>query len=190
MLTQFLSGDRSLPQHFAFSRSRNSTFRSQSNHGRVHVAAVCYRVRGGEPEFLLVRTRNGHWTFPKGAVNADETNAAAAAREAHEEAGVRGSIERAPFSSYRHCKPKRLKSRREVVLVHAHLCAVKRLLAPSEEYRNPTWFSASKAKRRLQKYRDSEFAAEVVGVIDRAAERIHSDRTKARHRLMPALIGS
>ena len=31
------------------------------------------------------------------------------AREAHEEAGVRGSIERVPFISYRHCKPKRFK---------------------------------------------------------------------------------
>lgn len=101
------------------------------------------------------------------------------AREAHEEAGVRGSIERVPFISYRHCKPKRLRLRREV-MVHAHLCAVKRLLAPSEEYRDPTWFSASKAKRRLQKYGDSGFAAEVVGVIDRAAERIYSDCTKAR----------
>ena len=127
-----------------------------------------------------MRTKNGHWTFPKGGANEHETTAAAAAREAHEEAGVRGSIERVPFIFYRHCKPKRLKSRREVVLVHAHLCAVKRLLAPSEEYRDPTWFTASKAKRRLQKYRDSEFAAEVVGVIDRAAERTHSNCTRTR----------
>jgi 8-oxo-dGTP pyrophosphatase MutT (NUDIX family) len=125
-----------------------------------------------------VRTKNGHWTFPKGGVNENETSAAAAAREAHEEAGVRGSIERVPFISYRHCKPKGLTSRRDVILVHAHLCAVKRLLAPSEQYRDPTWFSASKARRRLRQYRDSEFAAEVAGVIDRATQRIHSDRSK------------
>ena len=31
---------------------------------RIHVAAVCYRVKGDEPEFLLVRTRGGRWTFP------------------------------------------------------------------------------------------------------------------------------
>jgi 8-oxo-dGTP pyrophosphatase MutT (NUDIX family) len=180
VLTQFWSGHTYLPQRPALSHFRTSSFRSQSNYGRVHVAAVCYRLREGEPEFLLVRTKNGHWTFPKGGVNEDETNAAAAAREAHEEAGVRGSIERVPFISYRHCKPKGLRSRREVILVHAHLCAVKRQLAPCEEYRDPTWFSASKARRRLQQYRDSEFAAEVVGVIDRATERIHSDCTRAR----------
>jgi hypothetical protein len=32
------------------------------------VAAVCYRVRNDEIEFLLVRTRGtGRWTFPKGS---------------------------------------------------------------------------------------------------------------------------
>ena len=119
-----------------------------------------------------MRTRNGHWTFPKGGVDQDATNADAAAREAYEEAGVRGWVEHIPFSSYRHCKPGRLGSRRYVTLVHAHLCEVTHLAPPREEYRNPTWFSASKAKRRLQKFRPPEFAAEVSSVIDRATERI------------------
>lgn len=149
-----------------------STNRRPLNRGRVYVAAVCYRLRDGEPEFLLVRTRNGHWTFPKGAVGRDATNADAAAREAYEEAGVRGRVERLPFMSYRHCKPRRQNSRRHVVMVQAHLCKVQRLASPEEEYRDPTWFPASKAKRRLQKLRTSEFAAEVVGVIERATEHI------------------
>jgi len=160
------------PPHFAPSRFHRSSFRSASTIRRAHVAAVCYRLRGGEPEFLLVRTRNGHWTFPKGGVDEDATHADAAAREAYEEAGVRGWVERAPFSSYRHCKPSRLRSRKHVTLVHAHLCEVRHLVPPSEEYRNPTWFTAAKAKRRLRKFRTSEFAAEISGVIDRATERI------------------
>ena len=102
----------------------------------------------------------------------DVTNADAAAREAYEEAGVRGSVEPVAFYSYRHCKPRRLGSRRQVILVDAHLCRVRRLAAPLEEYRDPTWFSVPQAKRRLQKSRTSEFAAEVVSVIDRATERI------------------
>ena len=32
------------------------------------VAAVCYRVRAGEVEFLLVQTGKGRWIFPKGSV--------------------------------------------------------------------------------------------------------------------------
>ena len=129
-------------------------------------------MRGSEPEFLLVRTRNGHWTFPKGGVDEDATPADAAAREAYEEAGVKGTVERVPFISYRHCKPRRLGSHKHVVVVHAHLCKVKRLVSPLEQYRDPTWFTASKAKRRLEKYRTSEFAAEITRVIDHAAERI------------------
>ncbi len=139
---------------------------------RVHVAAVCYRLRGAEPEFLLVRTRNGHWTFPKGGMDDDPTPADAAAREAYEEAGVKGSVEHLPFTTYRHCKPSKLRSRRHVVTVHAHLCKVKRLVSPVEGYRSPRWFRADKAKRRLQKFRTSEFAAEVTGVIDQATDRI------------------
>ncbi len=161
------------------SRFRRSNPRSPSNFEQVHVAAVCYRVRSGEPEFLLVRTRKGRWTFPKGRVDQDATNADAAAREAYEEAGVKGSVELVPFFSYRHCKPRRLTSRKQIILVDAHLCKVKELAPPLEEYRDPTWFSAPKAKRRLQKSRTSEFAAEVISVIDRATERIEKPAARS-----------
>ena len=61
---QFLSRKDCPPSLYAgASRFRRSNSRSASNLHRIHVAAVCYRVRCGEPEFLLVRTRNGHWTF-------------------------------------------------------------------------------------------------------------------------------
>jgi len=98
VLLQFLSRkDGRPPLNGDASQFRRSSSRSSANLQRVHVAAVCYRVRGGEPEFLLVRTRNGHWTFPKGRVDQDATNADAAAREAYEEAGVRGSVDSVPF---------------------------------------------------------------------------------------------
>lgn len=151
---------------------RHLAYRSRSARERVHVAAVCYRMRNRELEFLLVRTRNGHWTFPKGGVDEDATNAEAAAREAYEEAGVKGRVEHTPFLSYLHCKPRQLRSRRQVVLVNAHLCEVRRLEPPQEPYRDPTWFSASKAKRRLREYRTPEYAAEAMRVIDGAMERI------------------
>ena len=149
-----------------------STVRSAQHLKRTYVAAVCYRLRGGQPEFLLVRTRSGHWTFPKGAVDGDATHADAAAREAFEEAGVTGQVERLPFLSYRHRKPGSHSSRKRVMTVHAHLCKVQQLVPPREDYRDPTWFCASKAKRRLQKFRPPEFAAEVAAVIERAAEHI------------------
>ena len=154
------------------SRSPGSAPAGHPHLQRVHVAAVCYRLRKGEPEFLLVRTKNGHWTFPKGGVDEDATHADAAAREAYEEAGVYGAVESVPFIAYRHCKRLRFRSRRRAILVHAHLCEVKCLVPPPEDYRDPKWFSAGKAKRQLQKSRPSELAAEVTMVVDRATELI------------------
>lgn len=169
ILTQFLTGPLYIPSLELDPATLGRSHARSSE--RVNVAAVCYRLRDGEPEFLLVRTRNGHWTFPKGGVDEDASLADAAAREAYEEAGVKGLVESFPFISYRHCKPRRLRSRRHI-LVHAHLCEVKRLVPPLERYRNPTWFRSEKAKRQLQKFRTSDLADEVVMVIDLATERI------------------
>src|SRR5258708_32354019 len=52
------------------------------------VAAVCYRVRGGSIEFLLVRTRgSGRGTLPQGNAEAGVDPAPAAAPAAVEEGG-------------------------------------------------------------------------------------------------------
>ena len=146
---------------------------------RVHVAAVCYRLKDEEPEFLLVRTRSGRWTFPKGGVDDDATHADAAAREAYEEAGVTGQIEHEPFHWYFHSKRQQLKSEDSVVAVQAHLCEVERLVPPKEDHRNPTWFNADKARRRLRENRSPELASEVIKVVDRAVVRI---RARLKHR--------
>jgi 8-oxo-dGTP pyrophosphatase MutT (NUDIX family) len=135
---------------------------------RMIVAAVCYRRdANGDVEFLLVRTRNGRWTFPKGGVDGDPTEAGAAAREAHEEAGVRGEIEPQAFTWYLHCK-----FGSDVHPVNAHLCRVVHLETPHEPFRTPQWFSAERAKRRLREDRPSFYAGELERVVDRAVRRI------------------
>jgi|HubBroStandDraft_4_1064222.scaffolds.fasta_scaffold07075_2 8-oxo-dGTP pyrophosphatase MutT (NUDIX family) len=152
---------------------------NKSTGERVHVAAVCYRMRDDEPEFLLVRTRGGRWTFPKGGVDGDATHAEAAAREAYEEAGVEGRIELEPFHRYFHSKRDQFRSRRSVVSVHAHLCEVERLVSPEEDHRDPTWFNADKARRRLRENRTVALAGEVIQVIDRAVVRIRARSRRA-----------
>ena len=163
----------------AFSLLWSTPLPDKSTGERVHVAAVCYRLKDDEPEFLLVRTRSGRWTFPKGGVDGDATNAEAAAREAYEEAGVKGRIEFHPFHWYFHSKRDRFRSRRAVVPVHAHLCEVERLVEPKEYYRDPTWFSVDKARRRLRENRKPEMASEVIQVIDRAVVRIRARARRA-----------
>ncbi len=133
------------------------------------VAAVCYRVRGGVIEFLLVQTRGSRrWTFPKGKAEAGLTHAQAAAIEAFEEAGVHGRMEEASFAHY----SSRSKSTARAVAVSAHLCEVRRLSTPKECNRNRTWFSAREAKQRLREGRRDEDAAEFARVIAKAAARI------------------
>lgn len=153
----------------AFRKSRLSA--RDSSGKRTHVAAVCYRWQGEEPEFLLVRTRSGRWTFPKGGVDGDPSQAHAAAREAYEEAGVSGKVERKPFHWYFHCK-QRFRTRRALMPVYAHLCEVVSVEPPQEEHRDPTWFSPTKARQRLSQNRAPELAAEVVAVVDRALLRL------------------
>lgn len=64
--------------------------------------ALPYALVGGRPVFLLVTSRrSGRWIFPKGALVEGLEPWQAAAREAFEEAGVEGEIERVPVGSYR-----------------------------------------------------------------------------------------
>jgi 8-oxo-dGTP pyrophosphatase MutT (NUDIX family) len=154
--------------------------------GCDQVAAVCYRVRPSGIEFLLVRTNSGHWTFPKGKAEPGLTHAQAAALEAFEEAGVHGRIEEASFARYvrrkrgdaRNSLRPAAKPAEDELAVQAHLCEVSRLEPPQESNRHPTWFSAEKAKRRLQEDRSSDFAAELARVVDRAVTRIKRLRSE------------
>ncbi len=138
--------------------------------GREQVAAVCYRWRKGEIEFLLVRTGGGRWTFPKGGTEPGLTHAQAAAIEAFEEAGVHGRIEELPFARYMYRKGGNSEARR--LPVRAHLCEVSRRGQPKERNRMPTWFSAVKAKQRLSEDRRLEDGAELARVVERAVLRI------------------
>jgi 8-oxo-dGTP pyrophosphatase MutT (NUDIX family) len=59
--------------------------------------AIVYRTIENEVRVLLVASRDtGRWVIPKGHIDAGLTPAQAAAREAYEEAGIKGTI-RASF---------------------------------------------------------------------------------------------
>ena len=147
------------------------------------MAAVCYRVRSSGIEFLLVQTRGGRWTFPKGSAERGLTHAQAAALEAFEEAGVHGRMEEASFTRYmRHNARDRVGAE---LVVKAYLCEVSRLESPQEFDRDPTWFTVEKAKRRLREQRGADYGAELARVVDRAVTRIrhlHSETKTAATR--------
>ena len=140
----------------------------------LQVAAICYRKRGPQVEFLLVNTNGGNkWTFPKGATDARLSHAQAAEREALEEGGAVGVIEPRHFHLYLHSKgvfwqPNGVQE----FVVKAFLMEVTRTQKPRETMRNPTWFGAEEARKVLARGREVKYAAELQTVVDRALERI------------------
>jgi 8-oxo-dGTP pyrophosphatase MutT (NUDIX family) len=145
--------------------------------GCEKVAAVCFRIRAGLIELLLVQTRGGRWTFPKGNAEPGLSTAQAAALEAFEEAGVHGRMEEVSFATY--VRPKAGGKAGDIeLLVTAHLCEVLWLESPQESGRNPTWFSPAQAKRRLRDNRSGGYGTELARVVDEALRRIKLLRSR------------
>jgi 8-oxo-dGTP pyrophosphatase MutT (NUDIX family) len=72
---------------------------------RLQVGALPWRQSVDGIEVLLVTSRlSRHWLIPKGWLMKGKTAAEAAAREALEEAGVRGTISGAPIARYSYDK--------------------------------------------------------------------------------------
>ena len=132
----------------------------------VAAAVPVRRRKGGDLEFLLVRTSNGgRWTFPKGGVERGESMSEAAAREAREEAGVTGAVRSEPLGVYRYAP-----SRNGADDVTAFLLEVRRDGLQAERGRDPVWLSRKTALERLVQKRESGYG-EAMSRILRAAER-------------------
>jgi 8-oxo-dGTP pyrophosphatase MutT (NUDIX family) len=66
---------------------------------------IPYRVIHEEVEVLLITSRRGkHWVIPKGVIDPGSDAGESAAREAYEEAGIRGRLSDAPVGEYRYKK--------------------------------------------------------------------------------------
>ena len=69
----------------------------------MQVAALPIRTKNGQLQVLLITTRGcGGWILPKGGRSRKLNDAASAAREAREEAGVDGEVKSKPVGKYLH----------------------------------------------------------------------------------------
>lgn len=114
---------------------------------QTQVAAIPVRKGAkGRLEVLLVTSRETHrWVVPKGWPLPKHPDHEAAAREAWEEAGVRGDIQRKPIGTFDY--EKRQKNGAVPVRVSAYVLDVKQEAPtwPEAEERERAWFSLKEA---------------------------------------------
>ncbi len=138
----------------------------------VQVGALCWRRGpGGVPKILLITSRDtGRWVIPKGWPMRKRTDAEAAAREAYEEAGVKGAIVERGLGLFSYEKGLG-QGRRMTCVVRVFALEVREMLRtyPETGQRRMKWFSRDKAARRVA---EPELAALIRGFEpDHAAAR-------------------
>jgi ADP-ribose pyrophosphatase YjhB (NUDIX family) len=108
---------------------------------------IPYRIRDGRVEIALVTASSGpHWTIPKGHVEPDLTPHASAAKEAYEESGLIGQVQRRVIGSYVY--EKRGKARQVAIYALAVHKECKRW--PEMLVRKRKWMSADEAASRVK----------------------------------------
>ncbi len=125
---------------------------------------MCWRRCGDGVEICLVSTSDGaRWTFPKGHREPGETLAAAAAREALEEAGLAGVLDRRRLGVYAQARGRR---------VAAYLLRVTSAQPPQEAFRRVIWCDPPTARLRLVAGRSEPQVRGLERVLARAARRL------------------
>lgn len=121
---------------------------------RQQYAALCYRVKKktGDVEMLLLTSRDtGRWVIPKGWPMPGKLSHEVAAREAYEEAGVRGTVETTALGSFGYDKV--LKDGIQVPCrVQVYALEVSELVKNFKEKgeRSMEWVSCDEAVKRVR----------------------------------------
>lgn len=118
---------------------------------RRQVAALPWRRGAGGIEIMLVTSRETRrWVTPKGGRMPGRTDAAAAAQEALEEAGVEGVVSETPLGTFRYLKVlKRRAPRWCVVALYALEVRVQHDDWPERAERERVWISRAEAAERV-----------------------------------------
>lgn len=112
------------------------------------IGALPYRIEpDGSVRIMLITSRgSGRWIIPKGNPMFGRSAHGAAAREAYEEAGVRGIISAASIGSFGYVKRPRDRRQRNLrVSVYPLLVRVQADTWPEQHERGTAWFSLADA---------------------------------------------
>jgi ADP-ribose pyrophosphatase YjhB (NUDIX family) len=112
----------------------------------VQTGALPFRVDRQRVEILLVTgRRSGRWTIPKGWPMPGRSLAGAAAREAFEEAGVKGVVDRRPIGKFRHIKQTMMGDLEVSIVVHSMAVETEEKEWPERGQRMRRWFTFKEA---------------------------------------------
>lgn len=117
---------------------------------RTQFCALPYRIKNGKVQILLITSRGtGRWILPKGWPMHASTPAQAAATEAYEEAGVKGTPIDHVLGFYSYVK--RHEGHRLPVVAAVFAVEVEKLAKnwPEKEQRKRKWVSQKKAAQIL-----------------------------------------
>lgn len=123
---------------------------SEKRNVRTQFGALCYRVRNGKVQVLLITSRGtGRWIIPKGWPIDGATPAEAALQEAWEEAGVEGKVLGNAMGIYSYEKKDDGDDLPCVVAVFAVKVSGLKSNFPEAGERKRKWVSRSKAAEML-----------------------------------------
>jgi 8-oxo-dGTP pyrophosphatase MutT (NUDIX family) len=116
--------------------------------------AIPYAIIDGEVRVLLITARgSGRWLIPKGNIDPGLTPAQAAAKEAYEEAGIRGKITTdAPLGFFTSFKAAKSVEAKRPVTVEVYALLVDKQLKrwPERKQREVCWMSADDAANSVK----------------------------------------
>jgi 8-oxo-dGTP pyrophosphatase MutT (NUDIX family) len=139
----------------------------------TQAAAICYRLSKNKIEFLLIQSSGKRWIFPKGHIDKNENSWETAQREAFEEAGASGEIDKKQLTTFVHLKQD-MKTKGIDVLLIAHLLKVVATQKSKEKGRRPAWYSFDDALKAFAKDRPSKYYNEYKRVLELARDTIKS----------------
>jgi len=85
---------RNLADKFPFPELNSNELRDRPAYYYYQSSVIPYRVHKGEMEVLIIASSSGaHWVFPKGIIDPGLSPQQSAAKEALEEAGVKGRVD-------------------------------------------------------------------------------------------------
>jgi 8-oxo-dGTP pyrophosphatase MutT (NUDIX family) len=142
-----------MPKKQELKPTRRMMARQASGHRppSLQVGALCYRRTGKGLRVLLITSRDtGRWVIPKGWPMRKRTEAQAAAREAYEEAGLRGAVSAKSIGFYTYRKGIEGMSFPCVVRIYPLEARERVKQYPETGQRRVKWFSPAKAARRVR----------------------------------------